>query len=386
MSRQYGNFVRKLGDYDINVVTSLEDFCEDKCENKYPSLTLECTEGHQFSMKIPSLSNKLYKAKNENLQNLCAECDKPLVCGEEVSSREKCDAFGFEFISYTKKTRYVEYMCVCGNISKTHAGNLLRDCRRAECPKCQNIKFRTSQKVVSDYFKKQGCELLSEYTSRHKPVKYRCVCGVIAEIRYSDFKRGKNCKYCKPIKFKKTCQEKYGVDNVFQLESIKTKSRKTCMEKYGVEFCMQSPDVFRKAMSTSYHRKKLYESPCGKYQWIVQGYEPYCIADLLEYYHPGDIMAGEGDEVPVCKYVYNGKVRTWYPDIFLYDEEIIIEVKSTWTYTRAAEQIKAKMEFCEYDCELWIYNRKVLVEIISRDAETGEITYLHNAVVLGVPL
>jgi len=36
--------------------------------------------------------------------------------------------------------------------------------------------------------------------------------------------------------------EKYGVENVFQLDGVKEKIKQTCMDKYGVDHCMKSDD------------------------------------------------------------------------------------------------------------------------------------------------
>lgn len=46
--------------------------------------------------------------------------------------------------------------------------------------------------------------------------------------------------FTNPEKIKSTVQSKYGVDNVFQLDSVKDKSKETCIEKYGVEYFSQS--------------------------------------------------------------------------------------------------------------------------------------------------
>ena len=46
------------------------------------------------------------------------------------------------------------------------------------------------------------------------------------------------CNKCKNIKTKKTNLERYGVENVFQLEEIKKKSKETNLERYGVENVM----------------------------------------------------------------------------------------------------------------------------------------------------
>jgi hypothetical protein len=150
-----------------------------------------------------------------------------------MGCKKRCEELGFDFIHYMSRERVVRYRCVCGNENDTSAPNLLRKGRKAQCLKCQNIPFRNDLEDVKRDFKEHGCELLSEYTSRHKPVKYRCVCGGIAEIRYADFKRGKRCQNCKTVKFKDTCLDRYGVENVFQLEEVKEKSKETRLKKHG---------------------------------------------------------------------------------------------------------------------------------------------------------
>ena len=57
-------------------------------------------------------------------------------------------------------------------------------------------------------------------------------------------KDGKNaCKHCTSIRVKETNLNKYGVECVFQLDSVKEKSKKTIMDKYGVENVSQSNEI-----------------------------------------------------------------------------------------------------------------------------------------------
>ena len=52
-------------------------------------------------------------------------------------------------------------------------------------------------------------------------------------------------------KTKITNLNKYGVENVFQTDEVKTKSKRTCKHKYGVEFGSQAPEVKQKVKETS---------------------------------------------------------------------------------------------------------------------------------------
>lgn len=51
---------------------------------------------------------------------------------------------------------------------------------------------------------------------------------------------------CKKCKLKKNNLEKWGVENVFQLESVKEKSKKTNLGKFGVEYVSQSKELKEK--------------------------------------------------------------------------------------------------------------------------------------------
>ena len=51
-------------------------------------------------------------------------------------------------------------------------------------------------------------------------------------------------------KKKKTCLEKYGVENYSQTDEYKERMKKTCLEKYGVEYSLQSPIIRYKGIQT----------------------------------------------------------------------------------------------------------------------------------------
>lgn len=79
----------------------------------------------------------------------------------------------------------------------------------------------------------------------------------------------------------------------------------------------------------------------------LQGYEPI-VATYLEECGKlvaQDIIAGKGD-VPHIRYDYEGKLRTYFPDFYLPNHNLLIEVKSTYTYEKNEEQTNAKCAAC----------------------------------------
>lgn len=57
-------------------------------------------------------------------------------------------------------------------------------------------KLKRTTEEVSDYFDKQGCQLLGEYLGALSKMKYRCHCGVESETTWNRFSRGSRCGHC----------------------------------------------------------------------------------------------------------------------------------------------------------------------------------------------
>lgn len=91
---------------------------------------------------------------------------------------------------------------------------------------------------------------------------------------------------------------------------------------HGCKFC----DVRKPRLSG---RPKAKEYKLGRRQVSVQGYEPQALDLLQRRYSPVQIVVGK--EVPIFEYPIEGRTRRYYPDIFIPDENRIIEVKSTFT-------------------------------------------------------
>lgn len=73
-------------------------------------------------------------------------------------------------------------------------------------------------------------------------------CGKELSVIYEDYiKRSINgkyyCKKCKSIKTRKTCIEKYGVDNPFKVKDIQEKQKETVRERYGVDNVFQNEEI-----------------------------------------------------------------------------------------------------------------------------------------------
>jgi hypothetical protein len=79
-------------------------------------------------------------------------------------------------------------------------------------------------------------------------IGYRTFCSTSCAMHDKDLIKKRN------EKTKKTCLDKYGVENVMQTKEFKEKIKETCIQKYGKEFFMQT-DEFKEKMIKNNKKK-----------------------------------------------------------------------------------------------------------------------------------
>ena len=143
---------------------------------------------------------------------------------------------------------------------------------------------------------------------------------------------------------KNTCKLKYGGNAPMYSEEVKHKRNKNNLEKYGVENPSQYAE-FEEKKSKSQFKYKEYILPSGKVIKL-QGYEPKCFDILLEIYSEKEILHKKTD-VPEIWYIgTDNKKHRYYPDFYIPKENMIIEVKSTYTYEVNLEINLLKQQAC----------------------------------------
>lgn len=160
--------------------------------------------------------------------------------------------------------------------------------------------------------------------------------------------------------------KKYGVLHHSELKETQEKKVKTNLGKYGVTNVSQNVEVYDKIVKRSY-RTKNYILPSGKIS-KVQGYEPFAISYLLENYNENEIRIDTKDK-PIIKYFdKDGKQHYYFPDIYIPKENIIIEVKSEWTYNKNTPRHLLKRQACldaGYNFRFMIFDKDAnLISII----------------------
>ena len=135
-------------------------------------------------------------------------------------------------------------------------------------------------------------------------------------------------------KIKKTNLEKYGCEYASQSENVKDKIKKTLVEKYGVDHPMKNLEIFNRAQKNSFKKIKYKEGELhyqGKYE-----------LDFIEYCIKNEIHIENG---PTIKYFLNSKDRRYFSDFYIPEKNLIVEVKSTYTFNEDYEENLTKKEY-----------------------------------------
>lgn len=249
------------------------------------------------------------------------------------------------------------------------------------------MRVKYTKEILEGILSEGGATVLEAYPryNQRMRVKFRCECGLDTSKRFEmlNLYRLPYCESCSKKymveKQKKTCIEKFGVDNAGRspeiIEKIKNtfqekfgghpkqtikvqdKWKATCLEKYGGH-PNQNKEVQAKSEINSFAFKD-YMMPSGcvvKYQ----GYENIAIDELVQIYEEEDIAIGRSN-VPTIDYFVGEEKHVYFPDFFIRSENKIIEVKSEWTIQLRRANIEEKALAtvkAGYKYEMWIYNDK----------------------------
>ena len=144
---------------------------------------------------------------------------------------------------------------------------------------------------------------------------------IIDKIKQTKKERHGDENYNNRKKYIQTCLKKFGVENPFQSEDIKDKSKQTMLKRYGTEHPF---------FENKYNCHD-YTLPSGK-KIVLQGYEPNALKILLTLYDESDILYERLDMPEILYIGEDDKQHRYYPDFYIPLDNLIVEVKSNWTY------------------------------------------------------
>lgn len=303
---------------------------------------------------------------------------------------------------YLTNKKPLEYICVCHigeedppiyeiTLQDIQRGGRCKDCRdsrtketlveRYNVTHMTQIKEKKEQMLsgITKYvaekkhkledlkiiYEEHGCKLLAtEYVDATVKMPFICVCGKEYENNYSDFKQGQRCAYkeCVDKRKAETYTKKYGTNQIQTEDQKKNREEKrlkyinTCQKNYQEDHPMQNIAVLAKNQK---YRFKNYTYPSGNIVKI-QGYENLAVDLLLKTYKEEEIIT-ERELMPEIYYHMDLSWRKYIPDIYIPKDNLIIEVKSTWTYKLHKYRVHLKNKAVKslgYNIELYIFSDK----------------------------
>lgn len=122
---------------------------------------------------------------------------------------------------------------------------------------------------------------------------------------------------------KETYIKNYGVDNPSKSEKIKKKKENTCLKNHGVKSPLQNSNIFRKNRISAIQKHK-YKNEDITYQGTYE-------LDFLNIYFEKIKINEPNFNI---KYIYNGEEHIYHPDFYNITYNLIIEIKSEYTFNK----------------------------------------------------
>lgn len=105
---------------------------------------------------------------------------------------------------------------------------------------------------IFNFFKTNNCTLLSkEYINNNQILEYICSCGEISKTRFRLFKDGRRCKKCGRVKAIETNKSNHNGILYQQTQEFKDNRKLKILELYGVESPMQNKQIKLKREQTN---------------------------------------------------------------------------------------------------------------------------------------
>lgn len=148
--------------------------------------------------------------------------------------------------------------------------------------------------------------------------------------------------------------ETYGDENY----NNRDKYKETCIEQFGVENPSQNAEIHTKKIKNGY-KSKQYIMPSGKIIFI-QGWENKALDDLLKKYTEDEICVTTADIPRITYHDEKGKKHYYFPDFYIPKDNIIVEIKSEWTYNKNIPRHNMKRDAClaqGYNFKFMIYEK-----------------------------
>ena len=140
--------------------------------------------------------------------------------------------------------------------------------------------------------------------------------------------------------------ERYGVPYTLMNPDVKAKADAVILERFGVRNVSQNAEVHSRRLATLFSSKP-FTFPSGRVV-TVQGYEGLAITLLLAEGVAETDVEVDARKMPTYNYVgVDAAVHRYFPDLWIAKDNLIVEVKSKYTYEIAREVTELKRQSVE---------------------------------------
>lgn len=309
---QYNLYNKNVSKYNLYC-------CSNSCssvKNKMTNMERYGVENYRNIEKIKKTKLEKYGDENYHNANLCKKTKKDRYGDENYNNSDKA-----------KKTNMERY-----GVENTF---LLPDV--IEKSKKTNMeRYGVEDSRSSDHVKsKRKSTVIDKYGHDYymKTDDFRIKSTKTNMERYG-FESASKSQIVKDKKVK-SMLKKYGYISNSMSDESKYRLRKTNMERYGVEYPMQVLEFFDK-QQTSAKRiskyKNLYYQGSYEMDFIIH-MENLKLIDILERGHS-------------IRYGFDGHNKIYFPDFYIDKYNLIVEIKSSYTYSKYLDKNIAKMGKC----------------------------------------
>ena len=246
-----------------------------------------------------------------------------LLCGSDIKINVKCDICekekNIKYQAYIKNTKNLtQPYCCCYNCAKTKLKETI------------NKNYNVEHIFQSEIFKNKRKETNLEKYGDENYVN-------IEEIKLSLNNKSQEEKELIYKKREQTCLKNYGVNFSMQNKNVQQKSKSTCLEKYGVEYPTQNEEIFNKAQISG-KKIKFHKQTGLQYRGKNElHFLDYCFENTIKV-----------EKIKSIKYEFENKNKIYYPDFYIKDKTLIVEIKSWYTYVRDLNKNLVKQKACIY--------------------------------------
>jgi len=364
----YDHVKNTLKNYDVLLRWTREQFNKEYKDNKQ-LLSLICKCGNDFEMKLADVKRGRY----------CSHCKKNRTISTNIEKYGTENVFASPIIKEKIKESNLEKH----GVEYPQQNKEINKKTQQTCQEKYGVNFAFTQdwvfeKIRDTHFKNYGVNfplqnkdiqdkinnIFLERYGVHRPLlseifKEKCKKIILEKFGHEYFLHSETGK--------KLMLEKYGHEWYVGSKDCKNKF----FQKYGVYNPLQVPEIFHKVMKSQFTRKE-YIFPSGRKEMIL-GYENRAIDYILD--NRDNILKRKitedeiivDDSIPNFDYLDDyGKKHKYYPDIYIKDTDLVIEVKSIYTFNLAPRINYLKFKAVNkagYNLKMMMFEKKQLIDI-----------------------